>query len=399
MSATTERITIGVVGRSGSGKSATLNSEFQVGEIARYGGSVSCVTFTTNLYCGKRTDQISPLLAEVFFFTEADRYKMISRWIHDYDSAAAPDPTQRMMATAAQLMVCQALETIFKDHPECEDYRAVYRFLDDAKPGNNGAIGAKLVQWSNDLLARTIGAKKTITVTGVHATDLLTQLRPYDSKMREGPSLWPFVSLIRFHVDNPLTAKGIHFLDTPGHIVSDFTRQYNAARYRLRMRHLGKDRVVVVVTKTDIIGDHSMSGSLRDEALARKFKDRLTQLEAEDKSVDIDMEDALEAGIQSGDLSNYFAPRTRHTELKTMVRCATAQEKVHRIKMRGEIIFNALQPDLFGYTESPVPVCSVSDSEYAKHVDGYEATYDKEPFMSLEETDIPNLRRLIGTFV
>ncbi|SMY21991.1 unnamed protein product [Zymoseptoria tritici ST99CH_1A5] len=304
MSATTERITIGVVGRTGSGKSATLNSLFQVGEIARCGGLVSCVTLTTNLYCGKRTDQASPLLAEVFFFTEADRYKMISRWVHDYHSATAPDPAQITMATAAQLMVCEALETIFKDHPECEDYHAIHRFLADAKGADGGGVVAKLVQWSNDLLVRTVGNDETVTITASNASDLLSQLEPYDSEMREGPSLWPFVSLIRFHIDDPLTAKGIHFLDTPGHSLSEFTREYNATRYRrevthamittqtcialsdsavhaecLRMQHLGRDRVVVVVTRTDIIGDHTMSGSLREEATARRLKDHLTQLE------------------------------------------------------------------------------------------------------------------------
>ncbi|KJX95912.1 hypothetical protein TI39_contig897g00001 [Zymoseptoria brevis] len=99
-----KHVTVGVVGITGSGKSRTLNSLFQVGDIARHRGDGSYVTLTTNLYCARREGQVTPLVAEVFFCTEADRYKMISRWVRDYHRAAAPDPAQNMMATAAQLM-------------------------------------------------------------------------------------------------------------------------------------------------------------------------------------------------------------------------------------------------------------------------------------------------------
>ena len=248
---------------------------------------------------------------------------------------------------------------------------------------------------------------------------MLKKLEPYsiyveDDDGSKAQSLWPLVSIITVHFDDPITRLGIVFMDVPGSTDTSRTRRMSAAKHKqLRthvlivtdaarakddptvakevksMRNRGSGRVVVISPRSDVIGDSTMPpGNRRDKDIAEQLKKKKSHLEKEVNALDIK--------ICNADEDEELRLLKEKRELDVRLKHAQNREKAHRIRMRSDSNREALQEKLRDVLKSQVPVFSISNLEYARHLKGFHAK--NAPVLSVEETMIPALRRTIFAF-
>jgi hypothetical protein len=149
----------------------------------------------------------------------------------------------------------------------------------------------------------------------------------------------------------------------------------------------GEGRVVVIVTGSDEIDPNTLVGGNSAQ------RQRVAQLKALVERLQNES-NALMVQLASGDVEAF------RQKLLLDVRLHKAQnaEKAAMIAMRSDQTKTRLQEKLMDITGSPVPVpvISVSDLDYQKHMVGYHTM--QAPTLSVEQTQIPELRRIFAQF-
>ncbi|KAI7215593.1 hypothetical protein KC333_g5341 [Hortaea werneckii] len=430
----TEEVVTSLVGTMNSGgKSTSSNSLFQNGPIAREGDDGASCTLVTHLYKGLQPGQTMPFRAEVNFFSRQERRYILADLVAAYYRASHCDEDSDSVILAStqngseeedlniRTDVANAFTSLFCDHPQCKDSYAVRQFLDSATSEDDPRILNQVCDWADRAIRQVAGKTCTVVIEASTGGEMLKQLEPYSIYVEDddgsmAQSLWPLVSIITVHFDDPITRLGIVFMDVPGSTDTSRTRRMSAAKHKqLRthvlivtdaarakddptvakevksMRNRGSGRVVVISPRSDVIGDSTMPpGSLRDKDIAEQLKKKMSHLEKEVNALDIK--------ICNADEDEELRLLKEKRELDVRLKLAQNREKAHRIRMRSDSNRQALQQKLGDILKSEVqvPVFSISNLEYARHLKGFHAK--NAPVLSVEETMIPTLRRTVFAF-
>ncbi|KAI7151973.1 hypothetical protein KC316_g15055, partial [Hortaea werneckii] len=429
----TEEVVTSLVGTMNSGKSTSSNSLFQNGPIAREGDDGASCTLVTHLYEGLQPGQTMPFRAEVNFFCRQERRYILADLVAAYYRASHGDEDSDSVILAStqngseeedlniRTDVANAFASLFCDHPQCKDSYAVRQFLDSATSEDDPRILNQVCDWADRAIRQVAGKTCTVVIEASTGGEMLKQLEPYsvyveDDDGSKAQSLWPLVSIITVHFDDPITRLGIVFMDVPGSTDTSRTRRMSAAKHKqLRthvlivtdaarakddptvakevksMRNRGSGRVVVISPRSDVIGDSTMPpGTSRDKDIAEQLRKKVSRSEKE--------VNALEIKICNADEDEELRLLKEKRELDVRLKLAQNREKAHRIRMRSDSNREALQQKLGDVLKSEVqvPVFSISNLEYARHLKGFHAK--NAPVLSVEETMIPALRRTISAF-
>ncbi|USW49512.1 Putative P-loop containing nucleoside triphosphate hydrolase [Septoria linicola] len=428
-----EDIVVCISGNMGGGKSATLNSLFENGSVAREGDSGSSCTLASNRFTKAQSEQKSPYLAEVFLFPVAERREILAGYLRDYFRAShgtgdeEDGSGQANTNPAIKDEVAGVLVALFKEYPQCRSKKEARHFLDGADSEDDLEILVKLFDWDEKLVKRTTGGgAKTITLTASTPGELIAQLDGFATEVVDeddgctGASMWPFVSLIEFRFHDPTTSLGITFLDTPGLSDHNQTRRRSANKYCKTKTHSiivsdaarakddpmvaneaklmsqrGPDRVVIVLPKSDIIGDATMPPGTRKDK--QKAKELRNQCQAAVKAAE-QCEERMAKCEEEGDEDQAMVLNKQKRKLDVWVKYTDNREKAHRIRMRSESSKETIREKLqdLTHTTRPTPVFAVSNKLYNQHLAGFSPK--DTPVLSVDETAIPDLRRLISTF-
>ncbi|SMR48077.1 unnamed protein product [Zymoseptoria tritici ST99CH_3D1] len=365
------RVMFALVGQASSGRSATINSLLAVSDIARDGDDFGATTLTRQSFNGKLPGQI-------------------------------PIP-RRSLLRLSKLSVGDP-RRLFNDWPSCTDDEAVASLLAEAEAEDDVSIVAELMQYGDDLME----GKQSVVFSASKPAELLDQLEPYECRYSER-SFWPFVSSISFHLDSPLTNDDISFLELPAD-APHYIRELNDLRYHRdathaiiattvgravqdpavyshirTMRQLGSNRLIAIITQSDALNDGPVQHNKRPRDRARQLQNQLADVRTEQKSLDKNLTAVSEFSPA------YTAMTQRRWELVQLECAAFVEEKAHRFHLRRKAVEGELKIN-------PIPILSTSNGEYKKHAAGLPPTVFDGPYLSLEETNIPTLRRQITAF-
>ncbi|KAI7588119.1 hypothetical protein KC343_g18977, partial [Hortaea werneckii] len=429
----TEEVVASLAGTMNSGKSTSSNSLFQNGPIAREGDDGGSCTLVTHLYRGLQPGQTMPFRAVVNFFSRQERREILADLIAAYYRASHVDEDSDSVILPAtqngseeedlniRTDVANAFTSLFCDRPQCKDSYAVKQFLDSATSEDDPRILNQVCDWADRAIRQVAGQTCNVVIEASTGGEMLKKLEPYsiyveDDDGFKARSLWPLISIITVHFDDPITRLGIVFMDVPGSTDTSRTRRMSAAKHKqLRthvlivtdaarakddptvakevksMRNRGSGRVVVISPRSDVIGDSTMPpGTRRDKEIAQQLKGKVSQLEKE--------VNALDFKLCRADEDEELRLLKEKRELDVRLKHAQNREKAHRIHMRSKSNQEALQQKLGDVlnSQAQVPIFSISNLEYARHLKGFHAK--NAPVLSVEETMIPELRRTIFAF-
>ncbi|GAB7365335.1 hypothetical protein MBLNU230_g6415t1 [Neophaeotheca triangularis] len=422
-------IIIGMLGSMGTGKSSTLNSLLNVGEIATTGTEGSCTWVTQRFQCSKPGQQ-EPFMAVVSFFNRKEqrfsRYYKSSRSNDESGGGVSDDDDDDDDADTRKNAVNFFL-ALFRSRKVCRDKDAVKEFLQTARSEDDNTLLEQCYRWLDAL-----ALPEKVTVTAATAGLLVKQLGPYtgrdneddddsdvdsDEELEGSTKVWPLVSSIDVFLDSPLLQQGLVLLDTPGLGDSSRIRRKNAAAFRRTCTHIcfvtdasrGKDdrtltkevrssrkvirdgRIMLVISKSDII----KKGKIPDEhhnqekQNIRQAKDLATRFGNELNAVDLAI-----AGEKSGvnrDLELKSLKAQRH-RLRVFSKRAEDLGSALRIAVRSRVNEDALQEKLKTATRyaERIPIFSISNEQYEKNLESHLEL--EAPTLTPEQTNIPALR-------
>lgn len=397
-----------------------------------YGGSC---TLTSCVYQSAKKDQEDAFLAEVTFFSQSDRREILAAYLAAYYHAThrtneedCPDQDNQQCPDEleANSDICNeavtALFSLFGNQRECRTKQAVRDFLDAADSPQDDSILRNLYTWCDNLITKATDGRKVVAISASTAGELSQKLENFtayaeDDSGNLAVSLTPMVALIGFYFDNPLTRLGVTFLDTPGTSDCNRARKKSAEYYRKfrshcailsdesrvkddsgiskevrSLRNRGAGRTVIVVTRSDIIKDTTMpSGSKKEKEKSKQLARDVEKIKNALNVAEIEECDAVE----KDDVEKIARLAVHKKELEIRVKLAENAERAQRIWMRSESNKKALEEKLQDINAT-APIFSISNTEYARHVEGYPAK--KTPVLTVERTNIPALRRLISAF-
>ncbi|SMR65193.1 unnamed protein product [Zymoseptoria tritici ST99CH_3D1] len=228
-------------------------------------------------------------------------------------------------------------------------------------------------------------------------------------------SLATLVGGVRFHFSDPLIDIGVSFMEAPqsdefsllpsyrfdgithGIIVEDCrcaTDSSTSAVDVAKVRSLGDERAILALTKWDQIGmiDESDMGRATDiqRETASNLAEKSADLEQEMAAVQIEREEL----DPFSEVQRFEELDLRWEELKILTRHAFNAEKAHRIYVLGEQAGQHLLRRELRRCHR-VPIFSISNLDYAAHLKAFRP--EETPAVSVETTNIPNLRRLIAS--
>lgn len=395
--------------------------------------SGSSVTLVPHLYCGPLNDQSHRFIVEVQFFDRSEREKLFEEMLNTYYRAGSPseeldeEGTDLKQSNAgcddidARDTVADALHSIFLEHRECQTKRATREFLRSAQSEDDPDILNQLNKWADKLIYRTTEDQDSVWIEASTPQEMLKKVEMYstettDEESQRALSLWPLVRLVKIHFENPLSKVGVSILDAPGssdnHIrretalalkrkcshaavvvgaarannEGNVSKEVNAAKAK------GEGRVVVIVTGSDEIDPNTLVGGNSAE------RQRVAQLQANAEKL---QNEANALMLQAATATDPTERARIYVEKFTHdVRVIRAQnaEKAARIALRSENTRIKLQEKLQDITEFqvPIPVISISNLEYQKHLLGYNTLHT--PTLSVEQTKVPAVRRLFAQF-
>ncbi|ORY15215.1 hypothetical protein BCR34DRAFT_478262 [Clohesyomyces aquaticus] len=249
---------------------------------------------------------------------------------------------------------------------------------------------------------KNVNSERIATYVGKDPKDLLRQIKPFLTKVRDEVSLWPLVDSVTVRFHHPLLEQGVVIIDLPGYgdtnlfrtrhadevkstvdvefILADTIRiasddmVINSARQAILMH--GSSCVKLVATKIDAISDNQMSqcsGSCYDPIKARIHiaDDEATQAEEDDDAVKGDQ----------------IAKYKMHLE---------RQLKQRKIEERAADISRELAIKLQGREKDDVPSCyHLSAADYMKWIKRDKILFRDQPALSPQMTGIPSLRQFL----
>ncbi|KAK3617062.1 hypothetical protein LTR56_025541 [Elasticomyces elasticus] len=418
---------VAVFGGMGCGKSTMINNLLNLLQIARSGDGGGSVTWVTNVFGNMLAKQTMAFLAEVFFFSQDECHEIIKTLFASYyrasheDEEATNEPKDDDQAAtddAIMSSVITAFRALLADHKEFATKFAVTSLLDSAISETDEELVEMLLDWTDALLAKQLGANTTIVYEASTTQTLLWDLAPcqYSVEVRNGRPIvspWPFVSHIRFGLDNILLNNGVELYDTAGLSDANPYRVINALHHVRQCNYYmvistvgrglddgflkaqfakgserGSGRTMLVLTHCDSISENNDDkGSPKDfQALGR------LQIEVDELEEKIDAL-TTKASKMKGEkkYKQLYDNSVLALELQRKINRITEQRTV----MRTKYVTAQMQEAYQKLTHDPIPlsVHGVANEEYLMHQAGYKVSDKKAPCLSVEGTGIPGLRK------
>ncbi|KAK6418801.1 hypothetical protein LTR95_017148 [Oleoguttula sp. CCFEE 5521] len=418
-----------VAGVMGAGKSHTITSILHC-KVADSNNASKSVTLVPIYYKQKRMHQASAFLIEPYFLNDASIKRVICHQVklfylveHADQDHGDDDGGGVEIDLASQDEIASMLYALLREPAGWNSKEGARKFLKSAQSKDDPAVTAKLIAWAlavkRQQLVGTPPGSEHISVECQDVQDLPKRIGRYvgDASSLD-VALWPLISHVDVHFDNPLGRLEITVLDAPGggdislrashaalHVrecthailVSDIARASNTALFGdvKKFKDGREDRLIIAMPKADVIDATTVLDCSEEDQLAladlvkaredleselkmttRKYKDRKRQKPKVHRSELDELDD-------------------RKTELEADLQVARQAEQWKRVSTRIEFAKNEIRQRLRDITkfDRDVPVYGVSNPIYDVHAKGFDI--EKAPLLNVEQTYIPCLRRTI----
>lgn len=383
-----------------------------------------------HIYCGPVTDQSHKFIIEIQFFNREERERFFEAEIAAFYRAGSQTDELEEEGFGrggagddidTRDTVADALHSVFLEHRECQTKRLTREFLKSATSENDKVILAQLNKWADKLVFRQTEGQDSVWLKASTPQEMLKQVEMYSTEITDEESqrvlsMWPLVRLIKVHFNNPLSKMGVSVLDAPGSSDNHIRRE-TALELKRKCSHAaivvgaarannegivskevnaakakGQGRVIVIVTGSDEIDPNTLiGGNSADRQYVADLQALVDRLQNESNALMLQI-GTVKDHMQRADLYG------QKMLLDVRLHKAQNKERAARIAMRSMNTAAKLQEKLMDITESqvPIPVISVSNVDYAKHLLGHNT--GQAPTLSVEETQIPTVRRLFAEF-
>ncbi|KAK3671101.1 hypothetical protein LTR78_009062 [Recurvomyces mirabilis] len=423
-----ENVCIALIGQMAAGKSSVINSLLSIGIIARQGdGSKSC-TWVTQEFCYKFPTQTMSHAAQVHFFNQAERHGIIKALLADYHNASttdqdargeAIDTEQKSADFATMKTTVDAFCALFAEHRAFGTTEEARKTLGTATGPDDKALLSRLYMWADTLVHNALKGRASVFEEASTPQSLLFQLGKFcytvgKSDGAPQASLWPFISHIKFGLDNRLLQHGISLLDVPGLSDTNRIRVSNAMRHLQRCTHgmvvaevsrsedegfirtsfvkgfheRGSGRTMGIFTYADEIDENTeVDLTAREQEHIARIEDNMLEIDEEKIKVS-----RLVKASKKAQKWQYMAQKA---ELEGSYRRAEAETLEIRSKARSRGVIQALQTYYGELTPDPLPLPAwcVGNKAYKKHQVGYKTTDAHLPTLSVEATNTPAVRK------
>lgn len=366
--------------------------------------------------------------AEVYFFTEEERHQIVKSLVADYYHAFAKDdddynaePKDSDQATedfAIMKTTTDAFRALFSDRREFSTVKKAHEFLQQAQAPDDKSIVNMLCLWTDELMSSILKRQDHVFAEASTTQSLLFDIAKYCYTVEQRDGLqpacpWPFVSFVKFGLDNRLLMHGISLLDVPGLSDTNKTRVANALKHLGRCTHgivvaeisraadegfirthltkgfleRGSGRTMLVLTHADELNEGS------EVKMTAKEKARLTELREEESRLDelVTKQMKKMKGLRG---TKKYAQMAKKEAIEDTYRKAEAATQEFLISLRSQGIVEELQNTYAELTPDPLPlpVFCVGNKAYKKHQAGYKTSDSHPPTVSVSATNIPKLR-------
>ncbi|OQE20840.1 hypothetical protein PENFLA_c015G08880 [Penicillium flavigenum] len=256
--------TVGFIGDSGVGKSSLINSllDQKIARSSREGSACTCVVTE---FRHTNQDHTGPFSIEAEFMNKEERGNLLAHLLLDFRKFYVSS-IYRELQTIEEQRKCQdaavksweTLHSLFKTQP-----RLTIEFLSDESEDAHSEILALLEGWAYAGLINRQGGSDALEYSVIagdveECKSILDHLAA-DNPEGGGPTLWPFIKLIRVYLSSPILRTGLVLTDLPG------LRDLNFARVRATERYLAHqcDEVFIVANISRARTDESVGDIMR----------------------------------------------------------------------------------------------------------------------------------------
>jgi energy-coupling factor transporter ATP-binding protein EcfA2 len=250
---------IGLLGSSGEGKSSLINSLLGLPEISpTNAGGAACTSIVTE-FRNRKMDQTSPILIEIERFTDEEMKGMIEQAVADYRKfvymgGSDDSDSETQYTNGEEYAIIKkdhdlgwaTLDSAFGDHDEFSE-----EFLKGESLFQGKEIAEQCIEWAQESVwPEAEGVTKVEYAENAEGCSDLT------SSYMEG-NIWPFIKIIRVHLESPLLQAGIVLVDLPG------LQDTNAARVKATESYLFRcEHFFIISNLSRIMTDKSTKDSL-----------------------------------------------------------------------------------------------------------------------------------------
>lgn len=356
--------------------------------------------------------------AEIRFFSEEDRHLIIKSLVADYYHARPKDGDQPIEDFAVMRTTIDAFRALFSTHKEFTTVKNAHEFLQQAQAPDDQSMVNLLCLWTDELMSSVLNGQDHVFAEASTTQSLLFDMARFCYTVQQGdgfrpPYPWPFVSFIKFGLDNRLLMHGISLLDVPGVSDTNVTRVRNAHTHLGRCTHgivvaeisraadedsirtqltkgfleRGSGRTMLVFTHADEFSEGSeVKMTAKEKALLKELRQKETVLDEQVTQLSRRMK-----GLK-GILK--YALMEEKEVVADQLRKAEAATQEFLILRRNQDIEAEWQNTYAELTRDPVPlpVFCVGNKAYRKHQTGYRNSDAYPPTLSVPATDVPKLR-------
>ena len=213
------RITAGVVGPTGMGKSTLWNAVLGFRELLPTDNSQACTSAIIEVLWNSSDDPSAIFQAKIIFLQVGDWQTELEQLYRDLEALAGNDTGD---GDGMDIELGTRIDAVM------ERVRAVYPFIDTKQDLKKTSI-AKLMKHSN---VQNLG--KELDFTGTNLKDFSSQIRQYivssvgDKKFAP----WPLVKIAQIYVKSQILKDGLVLVDIPGSMDTNAARNSLAQTYQ-----------------------------------------------------------------------------------------------------------------------------------------------------------------------
>jgi ABC-type dipeptide/oligopeptide/nickel transport system ATPase component len=252
----TKSTIIGVLGNSGEGKSALINSLLHLPEIARTGDNgVACTSLVSEYRC-KKPQHTAPIHIEVERLSEKEIHDLIGELVWSVRKLFLPGVEKKATDEYVEIeresnLAWSSLNTAFGHRDEFSEKL----FEDDNEEGLE-QITSMLISWTKELeWPKGEGNDDGGLIWRTTAQDAIECGQKTEIFMKD--RFWPFTKIVRVYLDSPLLRSGVVLADMPG------LQDTNLARVRTTQEYLMRcDTVLLVAGIARVVTNQSVKSSL-----------------------------------------------------------------------------------------------------------------------------------------
>lgn len=372
-------------------------------------------------------NQARPFAAEVYFFTQQQRYDIIKALVADYyraspkdhDSSDGPKDTDQATDDVTTMQgVVTSFRALFSHRPEFCTVQKANEYLAQAECEDDEAIIEYLCDQSDRLMAEVLRGN-CVRYEADTPQSLLLAIESYQHTVEEQEdelvtSPWPFASHIKFGMDCNLL-EHVTLVDLPGLSDANKTRVANATAHLrtcthyLIVAHIGRakddkfirqhlsrgfatrgsGRVMLVLTHADSLDESA------EIMMTRRGQESLDEVTAQKEDLEKRKLELLHKikKLPKG-MEKYGAMEARDAVTKQLQELSGRFQEV-RIHMRSLNVSKQMMSLYKELTDDPLDlsVCCVGNAAYKKHQAGYSTDDPNPPMLSVSGTQIPMLRQ------